>query len=236
MWLLREAHEVAGAFEAEHESIVRDQWMPLVAQVADARLLYYLKHAHGTGPSYRVITFTALADAAAYGALCEDVRAGALRSIAEKLDAVRHDVRGRLYEPLPWSALREVDLATVPTAPTEHAPSVFMEDTVWPYEGRLEAYVESAGTHYATEMAAHESARQAILHLLGGFRTVYGSGPRREILLWQRVVEPRALLPLVTREVPPEYRKPGTWMHDALAVRDQWESRLLRTVPWSPLS
>jgi hypothetical protein len=28
---------------------------------------------------------------------------------------------------------------------------------------------------------------------------------------------------------------PGTWMHDALDVRDDWESRLLRSAPWSPL-
>jgi hypothetical protein len=27
---------------------------------------------------------------------------------------------------------------------------------------------------------------------------------------------------------------PGTWMHDALEVRDDWESRLLRSTTWSP--
>jgi hypothetical protein len=30
-------------------------------------------------------------------------------------------------------------------------------------------------------------------------------------------------------------KQPGTFMHDALDVRDQWESRLLRTSSWSPL-
>jgi hypothetical protein len=39
----------------------------------------------------------------------------------------------------------------------------------------------------------------------------------------------------LTREVPAERRGPGTWMNDALAYRDQWESRLLRTAAWSPL-
>ena len=39
----------------------------------------------------------------------------------------------------------------------------------------------------------------------------------------------------MTTEVPAEYRAPGTWMHDALRVRDDWESRLLRTSGWSPL-
>jgi hypothetical protein len=35
-------------------------------------------------------------------------------------------------------------------------------------------------------------------------------------------------------EVPEHYKAPGTWMHDALEVRDRWESRLLRTARWSP--
>jgi hypothetical protein len=29
-------------------------------------------------------------------------------------------------------------------------------------------------------------------------------------------------------------RAPGTWMHDALQLRDRWESKLLRTTTWSP--
>jgi hypothetical protein len=35
-------------------------------------------------------------------------------------------------------------------------------------------------------------------------------------------------------EVPPERRAPGTYMDTALDYRDQWESCLLRTAPWSP--
>ena len=37
------------------------------------------------------------------------------------------------------------------------------------------------------------------------------------------------------REVPDAYKRPGSWMIDALEVRDQWESRLLRVSGWSPL-
>jgi hypothetical protein len=43
------------------------------------------------------------------------------------------------------------------------------------------------------------------------------------------------LLGLLTTDIPEEMRAPGTWMHDALALRDRWESKLLRTSPWSPL-
>ncbi|HZE16593.1 MAG TPA: hypothetical protein VE197_13255 [Mycobacterium sp.] len=52
----------------------------------------------------------------------------------------------------------------------------------------------------------------------------------------QRILEPEALLNLLLRtEIPPEFRGPGTWMHDALDLRDQWNSRLLRTSSWSPM-
>ena len=37
------------------------------------------------------------------------------------------------------------------------------------------------------------------------------------------------------RELPAHVKGPGTWMHDALEVRDDWESRLLRSAAWSPL-
>ena len=38
----------------------------------------------------------------------------------------------------------------------------------------------------------------------------------------------------LTTAVPDQMKAPGTWMHDALEVRDQWTSRLLRTSAWSP--
>jgi hypothetical protein len=45
-----------------------------------------------------------------------------------------------------------------------------------------------------------------------------------------------ALLRLFTTAVPAQLKAPGMWMHDALAVRDEWTSRLLRTSRWSPLA
>ena len=42
------------------------------------------------------------------------------------------------------------------------------------------------------------------------------------------------LLRLLTYEEPESYPE-DSWMTKALTLRDQWESRLLRTAPWSPL-
>ena len=76
---------------------------------------------------------------------------------------------------------------------------------------------------------------QALLTLLGVFQAALGAARRREVVLWQRVDFPERLPALFTRELPAHVKGPGTWMHDALEVRDDWESRLLRSASWSPL-
>ena len=53
MLLLHELHTVAGRHEDEFEAAFRDGWMRTLGSDDDARLLYYLKLAHGTGHAYR---------------------------------------------------------------------------------------------------------------------------------------------------------------------------------------
>jgi hypothetical protein len=234
MLFLHEIHEVIGAREDAFEAAYRSRWLPGLAKEDGARLLYFLHHAHGSGVSYQVVTITALRDAASWERLAHRVSKGDLAEAAHELDGLRHDVSAKILEPLPWSPLQEIDLAAVPSGSGEHEPTVFMEDTVWPYEGRLEDYVRRSGTHYAKEMARAGEAGHALLRVEASFRTVYGSHKRREILLWQKVIQPKALSMLISREVPAQYKAPGTWMHDALELRDRWESKLLRSARWSP--
>ncbi len=234
MLLLHETHAVRGAREAEFEASFRDRLAPELATGADARLLYFLRHAHGTGASYRVVTLTALRDGGAWERLARRIGGGDLAAWARDVDRERHDVEAKMLIPLPWSPLQEVDLASVPGPGATGEPGLFMEDTVWPDEGKLEDYVLRAGSHYAVEMARAREQGRAILRIEAALRTAFGSGRRREVVLWQRVLDPRALVPLVSREVPERYQAPGTWMHDALELRDQWQSRLLRAAPWSP--
>jgi hypothetical protein len=232
VFVLHEVHEVDGRHEQEFEEAIRTGWMPALAKTEDARLLYFLHHAHGSGVSYNVVTLTAIRDGAAWERLVRRIDAGDLAAWARHVDALRHDVTAKLLIPLPWSPLREIDLAAIPSSGEEHDLAVFMEDTVWPYEGLLEEYVERAGSHYAEEMK--QRAGRALLEIQAAYRTAAGAGRRREVVLWQKIVQPAALAPLLTSEVPPRYRAPGTWMHDALSVRDRWQSRLLRTSRWSP--
>ena len=53
--------------------------------------------------------------------------------------------------------------------------------------------------------------------------------------MWQRVHNIERLIELLSTELPPERKGPGTFMAKGLSYRDQWESRLLRTASWSPL-
>ena len=148
---------------------------------------------------------------------------------------MRHGSEAKIVTPVPWSPLQEIDLAAVPTAPAEHELGLFMEDTAWPFPGGLAAYLAKAGTLYDSTLTSQKEEGRGIIELEAAFQPVYGSHPTTEVILWQRVVNHRALLYLLDHDLPPSATAPGTWMHDALEVRDQWESRLLRSAAWSPL-
>jgi hypothetical protein len=234
MLFLHEVHQVVGAREEEFEAAYSDVWMPALAEGDDARLLYFLHHAHGTGRAYNVVTLTAVRDGAAWERLASRLHGGDLHPWARDVDKLRHRVQAKALVPVPWSPLQEVELSSVPTG-GHHELTLFMEDTAWPHEGMLDDYLEAARTHYAPMLAEGRRTGRSLLELQAVLRTAWGTGRWREVVLWQKVVEPKGITALVSTEVPPEFRAPGTWMHDALEVRDDWESKLLRTTAWSPL-
>jgi hypothetical protein len=232
---LHEVHRVAGAQEDAFEDAYRTGWMPALADRPGARLLWYLNLAHGSGAAYTVVTVTGVRDAAAWGDLVARVDGGDLAQWALDLDAMRHGAEAKILKPVPWSPRQDVDLDTVPTKGEEHALTLYMEDTAWPFPGGLARYLEAAGTLYERTLARSKAEGHALLDMEAAFQPVFGTHHTTEVVLWQKVVNPQALQYLLTSDTPPELKAPGTWMHDALQVRDRWESRLLRTSAWSPL-
>jgi hypothetical protein len=82
------------------------------------------------------------------------------------------------------------------------------------------------------------SKTSQILDIQACFQVTHGSYKRREAMLWQKISSANdyaTLVHLLTSDIAPEHRGPGTYMFDALKYRDQWQSRLLRTSAWSPL-
>ncbi|MCU1457190.1 MAG: hypothetical protein JWL73_1282 [Actinomycetia bacterium] len=237
MLFIHETHAVIGPKELEFEATVRDDYMPLLAGGDDARLLYFMHLSHGGGLAYRVTTVTAVKDGAAYGRLVERFRSGDLREWAAATDRLRHTVASKIIVPAPFSPVQDIDLSTVPTDPKgEHELSLFMEDSAWPYEGKLDDYLEKAQKQYAPSLEEGRHFKgKSMLELQMVFQTAWGAAPkRREVILWQKVVDLDRIQPLIMTELTPEQRAPGTWMNDAFEVRDDWESRLLRTTKWSP--
>jgi hypothetical protein len=234
MLYLHETHSVVGRAEDEFEEAFRGPggYMERLAAGDDARLLWFLEHVHGTGPAYTVVTITALRDAAAWQALADRIHDGDLREWVGRVDQLRHDSTSKILRPLPWSEMQEVEFSSVPAEPGDHELVLYMEDSAYPHEGMVHAYIAKAGEQYAPSLVR----KNPLLHMVAAFQPSHGTGRRREIVLWQRVADHQALLQLFTTAVPARFKAPGTWMNDALEVRDQWTSRLLRTSAWSPLA
>jgi hypothetical protein len=228
---IHEVHNVRGRAEDEFEAAFRDRWMPALADGDEARLLWYANQAHGSGPAYTVVTVTAVRDGAAWERLALRIQQGDLRHPMGELDELRHDVDAKLLAPLEWSPLRDLAFDRVPTDGREHELTLYMEDTMWPFQDKFLEYIDRCGEVYSKSL----KRPNPLLTIEAAFAPALGSHLRREVALMQRIHDPAALLKLLQNEIPPEYRRPGTWMHDALDLRDQWVSRLLRTSSWSPL-
>src|SRR4051812_13444650 len=226
---VHETHHVRGRAEEDFEAAYRDRWMPALAGDADARLLWYCHHAHGSGPAYNVVTVTAVRDGAAWERLARRVQDGDLAKWAAEVDEMRHSLKSKVMVPTPWSPMQDVDLSTVPSEHADHELSLYMEDTGWPHDNNLAAYVDLAGRKYAP-LLQHSN----LLRMEASFRPAWGTHRRAEMVLMQKVLDRDGLAVLLTTDTAPEHKKPGTWMNDALDVRDKWESRLLRTTRWSP--
>ena len=235
MLLLHEVHRVAGAQEEKFEAAYRDELLPALAESDGSRLLWYLHLAHGSGQAYTVVSITGCRDATAWAELAERVRSGDLADWSARVDGMRHACEAKIVQPVSWSPVQEIDLGTVPVGGETHKNSLFMEDTAWPFAGGLRAYLQKAGTLYDQTLSNQKQEGTGMIELEAAFQPVYGTHMTTEVILWQRVVNAKAVMWMLSHDLPPEASAPGTWLHDALEVRDRWESRLLRSASWSPL-
>ena len=233
MLFLHETHKVVGAREDDFEAAYRDGWMPTLAE--DGRRSTSLVHQPGSRLGFVLQRRHDYRDRRrrGLGAPGPPIQSGDLQPWTRELDSLRHDVTGKILLPVDWSPLQEVDLAAVPTDGATHPLSLFMEDTGWP-DAPLDDYIRSWDEIYYRPL----SKTSQILDIQACFQVAHGSYRRREAMLWQKISPANdyaTLVHLLTTDIPPEHRGPGTYMFEALRYRDQWESRLLRTSAWSPL-
>lgn len=231
MLYLHEVHRVRGLRAHEFAAHYRE-WMRLLGATDYARLLWYGDHAHGTGPAYQVVTYTAISDGRAWQELAYRLQSGDLRSWLTTADSLRHDVTAKLLVPLHWSPIQSVDFAQVPTDGREHARTLVMEDTGWP-SAPLDAYTEFWRSDYHVPLTQGDYWYE----VTASFQPAFGTGRRPEAILWQRLFDNDQLMKLYALgdETSEKSPTPGSFIEKALQYRDQWESKLLRLAPWSPL-
>ena len=194
----------------------------------------YFNHAMGSGPAYQVVTITAISSGAAWEALTQRMLGGDLSDLVSRLDSCRYEVVGKLITPVYWSPLQEVDLREIPTDGREHDLAVYMQDTGWP-DAPLDDYIELWDHDYWQVMREIPPDRK-LLDIQACFQVAHGSGNRPEAMLMQKIMNFSTLGNLLTSaEQYDPTTWPGTYMAKGLELRDQWESKLLRTSNWSPL-
>jgi hypothetical protein len=225
-----EVHEIARGRREEFHLAVREQWKPLVERDDTARLLWFWDHAHGTGPSYQAVSIAAVSDWTAWGRLVERLTAtpegrGWYRDAAP----LRRDVSGKLLLPVDWSPIAFAHRATAdaPTAAGER-PGLYLHDTGWPFAGRLDDYIAALGRVFYPQ-----TLRSKMISVEACWRTCPGTGKGDEVVLLQRILDWEAFSRLLSAGESLPQR--GGWMEQGLEYRDRWESKLLRTAPWSPL-
>jgi hypothetical protein len=227
MIFLHETHEISGGRLAAFEASLRDAWVPLVQEDGTARLCWAWHHTHGTGPSYQMVTITAVRDWPAWAALAERmVTDAAWRAWHREAGAVRREVTAKLLRPAAWSPLQEVDLAAA-SVPTTDAVGLYLHDTGWPFPGRLDDYVDALGRIF------YPQTRHArMISIAACWTVVPGTGRHHEVVLLQRIED----WPQFSRLITEGERGPqrSGWMQQGLEYRDRWESKLLRCTPWSP--
>ena len=232
MFFVHEVHALEGGREAHFESTLRQTWAPALAAQPGVRLAWCVRSMPGTASFPELITLTAVADGPTLERLGERLRTGDLRELNRALDEGRRSVVRRVLAPLDFNPL-DFELDALPSAPepTGDESAMYIHDFVPPRPGQQRAYEVAMGDVFMKMLASEGRA----ISSWAGFETVAGGGPMEENVMVSLIPTGEAGARLLTTDIPRDYLKPGVWTWDALALRDTWVSRLVRTVPWSPL-
>lgn len=229
MLFVHEVHSLIGEKEAEFEATFRDEWLPALGRSSEARLAWYLRHPPVVGEAFTVVTVIAVRDAAAWEQLGERIQHGDLKGLAVETDGLRRGVRSKVLTPLDnW--VQDFEFDAIPIAPGEHDPGLWIEDTLWPFEGRLDEYIDAAG-RFARALKKPAQQGKSYLEPMLGLRTAFGSGIEREVVALSRIVDPQAWLHDAINGLPAGYDL--GW--NELELRERWRTYLFNTPTWAPI-
>jgi hypothetical protein len=231
VYFVHEIHSLTSGGAGAFEAMLRDRWTPALGRERGARLVWCTRSMPGGIAAPELITLTAVADGAALARLGERVRDGDLRDDADALVKGRVSVTRRVLAPLELFNPLQVDLDALSLEPVDGPSEMYIHDFVPPRIGMQRTYEVAMRDQFMTYIE-----RQDIpIVIWAGLETVAGGGPVPESLMISHIRNPAAATNLLWHSNPREAIQPGTWLYDALKVRDTWRSRLVRTVAWSPM-
>lgn len=228
---VHEIHSFRGDTGRDLEALLRDRWSPALARQDEVRLVWCVKSMQASVSYPELITMTAVAGAPALERLAARIREGDLQEEKATLDHARTAVTTRILKNMNFSPLK-VDMAEIAAVPVDNARSeMYIHDTVPPRPGMQRRYEAAMGDFYMKTI----EVEGMVIRNWAGLETVPGGGTVPENLMITHIGTAKAGADLLHLEIPRAAFEPGQWMHEALQLRDTWTSRLVRTLPWSPI-
>ncbi|HEX9834933.1 MAG TPA: hypothetical protein VGA66_17935 [Mycobacterium sp.] len=221
MLFVHDVHVVMGEHEFTYEDIMREEYVPAVAD-DDTRVLWFLHSTHGSGDAYHIVMITAVRDGVAWDRFVERQRYGDLGDMSTRLAALRYTLSSSLLVSTDWSPLCELDLTEVPSTPTDHPVSLYREDTL-----------TGPGVMSSLESAASQaSGADDILSVTAAFRPAWGGGRQARVLYRIAADTDRWTAAFGSDTGWRDW--PGS-LTPSVPVGVRGVGRMLRTTSWSPL-
>ena len=232
MFFVHEIHALDPATAEAFEKSLRDEWVPALASAGDTRLVWSARSMPPAISVPEIVTLTAVTDGSALERLGERVRRGDLRDHTAELGRHRSSHTVRVMAPLEEFNPYTVALDELPLVRTDAPSEMYIHDFVIPRLGMQRTYEVQMRESFI-KMLEIEALPMMIW---AGLETVAGGGRTPESLMVTHIKHGRAIADLLAHGNPRVAPEPGTWMSDALKLRDTWISRLVRSLPWSPTS
>jgi hypothetical protein len=231
MLLLLEEHRVIGRKKTEFENRYREGALGF-ANDPDFRLIWYFDIAHGTGPSYRVITGTALPSGEAWERFIRRAENGDVRDWLVELDELRYSVDGRVLSGVPWLTMEDPFATPSDLAPKD-GKYLYWMTCIFPNVRSLEDYTEEFA-HKRWYEQEQGVVYGGIARIDGIFISSWGAGRWPEAVLIEKIANPERLKMLLTENDEMQFDRRRENLAVGLQFRHVWTTTLLRTSNWSP--
>jgi hypothetical protein len=229
---VHQVHRARPGRWGELAGLVREELIPGLAMHTQGRVVWCARPMDVGLFQNELITVVAIDDAVVLDDLRGALGAGAVSEVSQAIADCRESSQTRLLKSLSYNPFTLENLDTVPVARDDATEHAYMHDFVQPRIGRRRLYEEGMRQVYAS-MSADDLASVVLWMSL---EPLPGGGPFPEQVNISRVQNVDALATLLEHDVARDNPAITEWMKKGLQMRDTWTTRLVRALPWSPLS